>query len=283
MTTELALTHEGERGDLDRPPAAQVKRVLVCVDAAGIDTPALQVAAGLALGLRATLAGLYVEDEQLLRVAALPFTREVSLISASARDFSIDDLKRSQRAQAEHLRRMLAALADPLSLTWTLDIIQGKLQAATYAQASADDLMVMGRPQFMPSQDRGTPAGSRHLHPSALARHPVAVLYDGSQAGERALQAALSLVRITGSELVVLDAAENPAASPRREANLQHRVGVLRGRLHRVPAGDWPAAIRTAVAHGATALVRPRSKDYEAATAGADMLPALRCSLVLIP
>lgn len=284
VTAELAAPRrDDEHGEHDRPPAVQARRVLVCVGAAGIDTPALQVAAGLALGLRATLAGLYVEDDQLLRVAALPFTREFSFISARAHDFSTADLKRSQRVQAEQLRRMLAALADPLSLAWTLDIAQGELQAAAYAQAAASDLMVVCRPQFLPPQEGAKPAGTRRIHPAGLVRHPVAVLYDGSAAAERALHAALSLVRITGSELVVLIAAEDHGAFLRRKEGAQRLLGEVRARLHRVPAGDWPAALQAALTHGATALVRPRGNGYEAASAGATMLPAPRCSLVLIP
>ena len=257
--------------------------MLVCIGAAGIETPALQMAAALALGVRATLAGLYVEDDQLLRVAALPFTREFSFFSAHARNFSIADLKHSQRAQAQQLRRMFAALAGQLSLTWTLDIIQGELQAATFAQAAASDLMVLSRPQFLPLPDSGVSAGTRQIHPTALVRHPVAVLYDGSPAADRALHAALSLVRVTGSELVVLVAADDRAAFLRNKEDAQGQLGAARARLHQIPAGDWPAALQAVLAHGAIALVRPRSNGHQTAAAGAAMLPALPCSLVLIP
>ena len=40
--------------------AARIRRVIVCVDSAGVAPPALQVATGLALVMRASLAGIYV-------------------------------------------------------------------------------------------------------------------------------------------------------------------------------------------------------------------------------
>jgi len=262
---------------------ARIRRVIVCVGAAGVDNPALQLAAGLALGLRATLAGMYVEDEQLRRVAALPFTREFGFMSACARDFSTADLRRSQQVQAEQLRRLLAALAEPLALAWTLDIIQGESQAAPFAHATDSDLMVMGRPQLTPAPGSSAASRARQLHPAALAHRPVAVLHDGTPAGRRALQTALSLVRITGSELIVLIAANDAATFRQHEADAAGGLGTVRARIRRIPATDLAAAMQAAVTHGATALIRPRRHNGEAE--GYPLFnPAIpACSLVLIP
>jgi len=263
--------------------ADRIRRVVVCIGAAGVDNPALQLAAGLALGLRATLAGMYVEDEQLRRMAALPFTREFGFVSACARDFSSTDLKRSQQVQIGQLRRLLAALAEPLALVWTLDVIQGELQAAPFTHATDSDLMVMGRPQLTPAPGSSTASRARQLHPAALARHPIAVLHDGSDAGRRALQTALSLVRITGSELIVLIAANDAETFQQRQADTAGGLGTARARIRRIPATDLAAAMQAAVTHGATALIRPRRHNGEAE--GFPLFnPAIpACSLVLIP
>lgn len=263
--------------------SARIRRVVVCVGAAGVDAPALQLAAGLALGLRATLAGMYVEDEQLRRVAALPFTREIGFVSACAREFSSTDLKRSQQVQAGQLRRLLAALAEPLALAWTLDVIQGELEAAPFTHASDSDLMVLGRPQLPPLPASSAASRARQLHPAALARHPVAVLHDGSAAGRRALQAALSLVRITGSELIVLVAGSDAATLRQCQDDLAAAPATVRIRIQNLPAGDLRAAMQAALALGAIALLRPRRPGEKPGPLPgiAPAVPA--CSLVLIP
>ncbi len=258
-------------------------RVVVCVGAAGIDMGALRVAAGLAAGLSATLAGIYIEEERLQRVAVLPFTREFSLHSPGAHDFSLSNLRRSQRAQAEQLRRTLAALAEPMSLIWTMDIVQGDLHGASFARMAATDLMVVGRPQFLPPASEARAARLGKPYPAALARHPVAVLYDGTQEGLRALAAALALVRITSSDLVVVIVAGDNASFQIRKRQADQQLDAVRAHFYRATTGNWQAAERAAMAHGATALIRPRSDVCDTGTSGV-VLPAFSSySLVLIP
>ena len=56
-----------------------VSRILVALDS-GTNAPAgLDVAVELARRLQAELQGLYVEDDDLFRIAALPFTTQVNL------------------------------------------------------------------------------------------------------------------------------------------------------------------------------------------------------------
>jgi hypothetical protein len=59
--------------------ASQPARVLLALEGAEPAVEPLFAATQLARGLRAELAGLFVEDVALLRLAALPFTREVGL------------------------------------------------------------------------------------------------------------------------------------------------------------------------------------------------------------
>ena len=54
-----------------------IKRILVALDASAANRTALQTAALLASELQAELQALFVEDINLLRLAELPFAREV--------------------------------------------------------------------------------------------------------------------------------------------------------------------------------------------------------------
>lgn len=249
-----AMATDGNTTKVESPPA---RRVLICFGPTGLDRPALQVAAGLAAGLRATLAGLYVEDEQLQRVAALPFTQELNLLSARIGGFSTEDLQRAQRQQTVQLRRLLAALAEPLSLAWTIDVVRGDFRAIVEQAASANDLLVLARPQFAPPPISGPDA--RELHPAGLARHTIGVLDDASPSAQRALSAALALKRASGNELVILIAAGDATSFTARCTELRHQLGGVRARLQRIDSGDRNTAVKSALAWGATALILPHA------------------------
>jgi len=82
--------------------ATKVRRIVMALDTASSVLPAIEAAAGLALGLHAELAGLFIEDERLLRFAGLPFAREFGFASARARPLAPAAVERALRA-AQHL------------------------------------------------------------------------------------------------------------------------------------------------------------------------------------
>ena len=174
----------------------------MALDTASSVLPALEAAAGLALGLHAELAGLFIEDERLLRFAGLPFAREFGFTSAGARPLAPAAVEHALRAQAEQLRRLLAATAERLSVAWTLEVVRGEMSRSVLARAGASDLLVLGRTQY------SWPGPSRRADPAqrfpALAAHPVAVVFDGSAAALRALSIGCTLAGVTGSQLTVL-------------------------------------------------------------------------------
>ncbi|HEY5293497.1 MAG TPA: hypothetical protein VIJ43_14410, partial [Burkholderiales bacterium] len=120
----------------------------MALDTASSVLPAIEAAAGLALGLHAELAGLFIEDERLLRFAGLPFAREFGFASARARPLAPASVEHALRAQAEQLRRLLAATAERLSLAWTLEVVRGEVPRSVLAWAGASDLLVLGRSEY---------------------------------------------------------------------------------------------------------------------------------------
>jgi len=182
--------------------AGEVRRIVMALDTASSVLPAIEAAAGLALGLNAELAGLFIEDERLLRFAGLPFAREFGFASARARALAPAAVEQALRAQAEQLRRLLAATAERLSLAWTLEVVRGEVPRSVLAWAEASDLLVLGRSEY------SWPGATRRIDPAqrfpALAARPVAVVFDGSAAALRALSIGKTLAGVTGSALTVL-------------------------------------------------------------------------------
>ncbi len=225
--------------------ATKVRRIVMALDTASSVLPAIEAAAGLALGLNAELAGLFIEDERLLRFAGLPFAREFGFASARARPLAPDAIERALRAQAEQLRRLLAATAERLSFAWTLEIVRGEVPRSVLARAGASDLLVLGRSEY------SWPGTKRRIDPAqrfpSLAARPVAVVFDGSATALRALSIGSTLAEVTGSELIVFIAATGAQSFiDLRQQAAQHLPGRPPASYLYLPDSGPGAIIRTA-------------------------------------
>lgn len=256
--------------------AEKVRRIVVALDTASSVLPVIEAAAGLALGLNAELAGLFIEDERLLRFAGLPFAREFGFASARSRPLAPASVERALRAQAEQLRRLLAATAERLSLAWTLEIVRGEVPRSVLARASASDLLVLWRSEY------AWPGASRRADPAqrfpALAARPVAVVFDGSAMALRALSTGSTLAEIIGSKLIVLvAAAEAEGFKNLRQQAAQHLGGRPSANYLHLPDNTPVTIIRTARSRDLGVLLWPgRVEDFTQA-----QLAELPCPVVV--
>ncbi len=120
------------------PDTPVQQRIVVAVDASAASRLALELAADLAVVLRSSLAGLYVEEEDLLHAAGLPFAREVRAQSGQAMPFTATDLERHWRALANDARSALTRAAQARQIAWSFDVVRGRAaQAMSEAARSA--------------------------------------------------------------------------------------------------------------------------------------------------
>jgi hypothetical protein len=89
----------------------RIRRVVACYAPGTVARP--EAAARLARELEAEFLGLFVEDADLLRLASLPFAREVGLASASLLSMDLAVLERQLRAQAGALEAALGGIFGP--------------------------------------------------------------------------------------------------------------------------------------------------------------------------
>ena len=82
------------------PTPGGFRRILVALDASRESDAALAAAAELAQQLDAELMGLFIEDIDLLNLAALPFSREVAVLSLSGRGLDPERVARELRSKA---------------------------------------------------------------------------------------------------------------------------------------------------------------------------------------
>jgi hypothetical protein len=107
------------------------------VVALGAGTPARELDAAAALAGRsgAELLGLFIEDLDLIRFAALPFAHEIGAASAARRGLDVASVERALRALASDAERMLAGAAGRSSVPWSFRVARGTLLDVLLAAA----------------------------------------------------------------------------------------------------------------------------------------------------
>lgn len=198
-----------------------IKRILVALDASTHSLAALDAAADMAAALEAELLGLFVEDENLLHLAGLPFAQEVRPPWAASRQISSDRMEEDLRLQAAQARRALQAAAERVQARWSFRTVRGQVTPAVLAAALDADLVAMGRISHpvskrhrLGSTARAAAASIRRsvllMRQGGDLRYPVLVTFDGSPAAWQALLAAARLASVSGDDLSVLLLAQDP-------------------------------------------------------------------------
>lgn len=101
--------------------------------------------AALAARLEAELLGLFVEDEELLRFAALPFASEIGFPSAVRREVDLNNIERALRTRAELQRRACAEAFQARPDAWTFRVARGglaELLIASVAERNVPTLLL---------------------------------------------------------------------------------------------------------------------------------------------
>ena len=82
----------------------EFRRIVVAIDGSPTSIAALEATAELASAWGSEVVGLFIEDTNLLRMASLPFAREVGSHSGAHRAINPDQFEREFRSQADRAR-----------------------------------------------------------------------------------------------------------------------------------------------------------------------------------
>jgi len=185
-----------------------LRRILVAIESPTLTEQPVAAARELARSLRLELAGLFVENLDLLRLAALPITREVGAVSGAVRAIELTDVERSLRAQAEQVRSILASLAAELDLPWSFRVERGDLLERVLAELSQTAAAVFAPAPRKAHMTVRLPGG-------APPPRQILVVVDPTPAGSRAVNAAqrLSLTSGAALSLAIVSKEETPLAA----------------------------------------------------------------------
>jgi nucleotide-binding universal stress UspA family protein len=193
----------------------KLRRILLPLDLSRDSLAALETALGLAAALDGEVLGLFIEDEQLLAAANLPFAREVGSFSGLTRRIEGLDMERSFRATADKARNALAANGRRLNVRSSFQVSRGNVAAEILTATSDTDLVVLGKAGWSIA-GRGEPGSTCRAMllqtrvPMLIVEGgmkvvpPVLVTDDDSPAGRRAHQVAKQISDALDWNLVVL-------------------------------------------------------------------------------
>ncbi len=250
--------------------ASSIGRVLIALSAAEYAEQAVNTALSVAQSLHAELAGLFVEDVNLLRLAELPFARETGIATAASRPLEMAHIQRMLRDQAQRLERVLAAAAQRSQLPWSFAVARGQLLAEAFAR-EADLLLLAGA--FGPARLWPVPAVAN------AAKGPVVAVFDASPGAYRTLSAAMSFAQQRGIAMLVVILAADGAQFERGREQVQQwlaRRGISARYLHAAQL-DPQRLLELAGSERAACLLLPQASEVVRQHAFATLLAGLNC------
>ncbi|MEX2643811.1 MAG: universal stress protein [Acetobacterales bacterium] len=191
------------------------RRTVVALDGSVESRGALERAAEVAGWLETDFSGVFFEDEDLLALSALPFSREVSL-GGRSRALDAVALEGELRAQARRARRAIEDLARLRRISCGFEVVRGRLQNMLLAQAQQADLLMLPRSSEPMTRSTGLARLAADVAASATASvlvfdprkppgpGPVVTLVDEPENAARTLAVAKDLCRHMRRPLRVL-------------------------------------------------------------------------------
>jgi hypothetical protein len=157
----------------------RIERIIACFAPGSAGAP--EAVARLAEEMQAELLGLFIEDVELLRFAALPFAAEVGFPSAARRTVDLAGLERQLRTQAAGLRQALAVALDPTAVIWSFRVARASPEnavAAALAEGYAPALIIppRGNPRAERRVMRRAELSDEGLRALLRAMRPVLIL-----------------------------------------------------------------------------------------------------------
>jgi nucleotide-binding universal stress UspA family protein len=270
-----------------------IERVVVSLDAASESTTAIDTAARLAARVKAPLHGIFVEDQDLLHLARLPFARQITL-GAGAEPFTTEHIELHLRAAAERARHDLLAAAKRHAVKGSFEIVRGAAES-TLSGVTDRDLVVAG------AQTRPIAGDFRVEHrwwssielapgPFLLARHAwdtagsvVTLLRDHGSASTRLLDAAAQIAEARGGALTVI-CSPAMAGATGFEKRIGERLAGIRVRLQIEVAPSQSAALHRRIVELDCRLLAIEAGAPQGAPARLrEIFDRYSCNLLIVP
>jgi hypothetical protein len=266
-----------------------IRRIALACDPAADIPAAVEEAAALAERSNAALHGIFLDDENLYRLAGLPFVRQVTMSPSISESLALGDLERWSSALGGAMRRALARAAAERGLDWSFEVVRDLPGLAALAQAEADIIVVEGAAR--PFSGSWRPRSPWENLPAAYARTTLLrratradagtlVILSRERASDEKLLAAAFALAGSEDDFVILV----PRGSPLDLESVHAIAGALaggEGRKLRVEAAapEMPALLREIQRLDPVMLVLDSEADKSFLR---ELLAATRCNFLLV-
>jgi nucleotide-binding universal stress UspA family protein/sulfur relay (sulfurtransferase) complex TusBCD TusD component (DsrE family) len=273
----------------------KIEHILVAMDSSPASLTALQAAVELAAHFKAELAGLFIEDINLVRLAEMAFVQEVGVFSGASRRLEIRYVERQFRSQANRARQRLALLAQQAQIKWTFRVVRGGIARELLSAAAEANLVILGKVSWSPPGRRRLGSTVRALLTQdapltlilpygASLGLPIMLCYDGSAVAQKALVVATQLMQGKSNQLTVLMLADGPQEAQRfqQEIETEFMERGLTVRYLRQRGVNVRRLVQTLQAEGCQMFILPDSDSRLNREAMTTLLDELECPVLLV-
>ena len=277
------------------------RRLLLVLDAMSGFAASAEAAVRLARHFEAEFAALYVESEEILRLAGHPGARLVAATpetetgSEKTSGLDAEALARALRARAEEVRRTVEQAARGSAVSASFAIRRGRIAAEVASFASQSDLVIVAwaeraawpgpisTARAAEAMARANPGSILFLREGRALTGPVVVAFDGTEAAERALEAGAAIAGTAGNPIEVILATPRMAEAERWQDEIRKRLAGTNAELEflHLPGGGRDELCTAARARGAALVVVGADMRGDETRAG-ELLDRLSCSLLLV-
>jgi nucleotide-binding universal stress UspA family protein len=217
----------------------KIARILVALDSDTPNRTTIEAAVRLAEEFHAELVGLFVTEDNVLKLASLPTARHLIGHTLTAQTLEPGTMERAFRVLADRARADLAAAADPRHVKWSFRTVSGRSEEVVVTEAAGFDVVAFGRTRYRRSVSRAsqTHYGVFVTTTETRTGRPIVLWSEGAHAP---VELAMRLAYQAGVKLLVLVPSNLDEASV---TQLAQRIAAadIRGEIRR-RAADTPGA-----------------------------------------
>ncbi len=258
-------------------PDTVPRRIAVILGMGGSGQPLLDVLR-LLLGndSEIDLQGVFIEDDELQRAAALPFVKELCRLTLSVREFHSDQFERAVTLRTRTARRAIAELAQHMGVPHTFRNVRGSTIGLLQETARSADITV-----FEPLRMFAAAPASPHLQ-TRRSQQRIVVAIDDPATGADALIAAALLAEGEMRRISVLLTAADPAEQDTLLRMVSNLLPADPARILLLSEPGVRHLIAAARAEGAGMLVLGASEELLKPESLRSLREQLRCPICLV-
>ena len=260
-----------------KTPDNVTQQVAVILGTSGSGQPLLSILRRL-LGKDAVtvLHGVFIEDDELQRAAALPVVKELCRLTLSVREIHGTGFDRTIALRMRTARSAVEELARRMGVSHTFREARGSTISLLREAAHSSDITV-----FEPLRKLATPSITQPMHGQRPPRRIVVVI-DNVETGDEALLIAAVLAGSETQRISILLRAETPAELEAMDNMISDLLPAGPKRVQLLPDHGVQHLIATVLAERADMLVLGASEELLKTESLASLLKRLECPICLV-